>query len=49
MDEELQQGLEEVRRREQEVERREKELQRRARAVSPLNDCDRRRELFSSK
>ena len=49
MAEELAQRLEDIRRREQEVERREEELQRRERAVSPLNDRERRRELFASK
>ena len=49
MAEELEQKLEDVRRREQEVPRREKDLQRRERAVSPLNDRERRRELFASK
>ena len=49
MAEELAQWLEDVRRREQEVERREEDLQRRERVVSPLNDHERRRELFASK
>ena len=49
MAEELEQRLEEVRRREQEVERRKEELQRSTRAVSPLNDCQQRRELFGRK
>ena len=49
MAEELAQRLEDVRRREQEVERREEEWQRRERVVSPLNDPERRRELFASK
>ena len=41
---------EEIRRREEGIQRREQELQRRrARAVSPLNDRKRRRELFASK
>ena len=48
MAEELEQRWEEVRRGEQEVERWEEELQRRARAVSLLNDCEQRRELFDS-
>ena len=41
--------LEEIRRREEEVERREEAVRRRERAVSPLNDRERRRELFASK
>ena len=49
MAEELEQRWEEVRRREQEVERRKEELQRSVRAVSLLNDCEQRRELFGSK
>ena len=53
MAKELEQRLadreEEVGRREQEIEKREEELERSTRAVGPLNDHERRRELFASK
>ena len=40
---------EELDRLKKELERREEDLTKRARAVSPLNDCKRRQELFASK
>ena len=39
---------EELERLQQDIERREEDLERRARAVSPLNDRERRAELFAS-
>ena len=51
--EEIEQRLEdreEEIRKEEQIQRREEALERRrARAVSPLNDCKRRKELFASK
>ena len=40
---------EELDRLKKELERREEDLAKRARVVSPLNDCERRQELFVSK
>ena len=51
--EEIEQRLEdreEEIRKEEQIQRREEALERRrARVVSPLNDCERRKELFASK